>query len=501
MKNTKKILTGLLALTMVAGLSACGGGDDSTGGNGGNGGAADGGDAAEVTTTTEGTTTTQATVAVNTEGLKGDEQAVLDSVMATLPDADVENKEVKWLAHYTKNPGTDGQSKGVGLEMFEQKYGMHIKDYSTTWDTRWDDLSTYVLGGEGIDIWPGDDTANFPKGVISGMFQPVDDYIDINDAVWQNTRAGMDIFSFGGKHFSFVTQITAEQVCIYNKSTIEENGLDDPWELYEAGNWNWDTFKGMLQDFVDPENGLYGLDGWYYEKSLWTSAGATAVGNVDGHVVSMLRDPIVEKAENFGYELFQDGLIMDLSEYNWAIQPQFMGEGRELFLMWGSWGIQGAPETWMSKLDPADIGIVPVPSPAGSDPYGAATIAGYALCKGAANPEGAALFATCEIVAANSDEAKTISDRKAMDDNQWSQEVIDRINVCNDLVRQYPVFDFASGCSTDIADYTVNTSDNGLRVPFHGGSDWATEREKLADAIDSMVQEVDSQLQAKIAEF
>ena len=495
MKNTKKILTGLLALTMVAGLSACGGGDDTSGNAGGNGGNE------ETTTTTEGTTTTQATVEINTEGLKDGEQEVLEGAMAKLPDADLENKEIKWLAHYTKNPGTDGQSKSVALEMFEQKYGMHIKDYTCTYETRFDELSTYVLGGEGIDFFPGDDVYNFPKGVVSGMFQPIDDYVDLNDAIWQDTKAGMEIFNFGGKHFSFVTGITAEQICIYNKQTIEDNGLDDPWERYEAGNWNWDTFEGMLEQFVDAENGLYGLDNWFYEKSLWTSNGAVAVGNVDGHVVSMLRDAKVEEAENFGYELFQKGLTFPSAEFNWNIHPEFMANGTELFNLQGAWGIMGDPSTWACQIAPENLAVVPVPSPAGSDPYGAATIAGYALCKGAQNPEGVALYAQCDIMAGQDEGAKAIADRKSMDDNQWTQEIIDKVNECNDLVRQYPVYDFAPGCSTDIADICVNNGDSGLRVPFHGGSDWATERERIADAIETAVNDVDAELQAKIAEF
>lgn len=500
MKNTKRVLTGILALSMVAGFAACGGNDDggSTGGNAGNAGG--NGD----TTLEEATTvisTTGATVAVNTEGLKDGEQEVLENAMSQLQDVELENKEIKWLAHYTKNPGTDGQSKGVSLEMFEQKYGAHIKDYETTYENRYNDLSTYVLGGEGIDFFPGDDVYNLPKGVNSGMFQPVDDYIDMNSAIWQNTKTAMEIFNFGGKHFSLVTGVTAEQICMYNKSTIEANGLDDPWELYEAGNWNWDTFKGMLEEFCDEDNDQYGLDGWFYEKALWTSAGAVAVKSENGHVISNLKDATLEKAENFGYELFQKGLTINLEPFSWNIQPQFMGEGRELFLLWGSWGIMGDPSTWMNAIDPDDLAVVPVPSPAGSDPYCAATINGYAICKGAQNPQGAALFAECDIVANNDEGANVIADRKKMDDNHWSQEIIDRVKICDDLARQYPVYDLAPGCSTDIASYTVNDSAIGLRAPFHGTSDWATQREQLADTIELLVKEVDDELQTKIAEF
>ena len=74
------------------------------------------------------------------------------------------------------------------------------------------------------------------------MFQPVDDYIDLDSDIWSKTKTAMELMNFGVKHYEFVTDVTAEQVVIYNTQTIEENGFDDPWELYKEGKWNWDTF-------------------------------------------------------------------------------------------------------------------------------------------------------------------------------------------------------------------------------------------------------------------
>ncbi|MDE6710685.1 MAG: hypothetical protein K2J76_09390, partial [Oscillospiraceae bacterium] len=171
MNNTKKILTGVLALSMTASLAACGNDGETTSGGGGG---------ADATTTQETTTTTAVTVAVNTDTLKEGEEEVLENAMSQLRDAELENKTVKWLAHYDLNPSTNGASKSVALEMFETKYGGSIEWIPTTWNTRYDDLSTNVLGGVGVDIFPGDDVFNFPKGIISGMFQPIDNYIDMN---------------------------------------------------------------------------------------------------------------------------------------------------------------------------------------------------------------------------------------------------------------------------------------------------------------------------------
>ncbi len=488
MNSSKKIFAGLMAISMVAGLTACN--NTSDGGEGG-------GDATETTTAA---TTTAKTVAVNTEELKEEEEDTLESVMEQLQDVELENKTVKWMAHYDINPSSSGASKSVGLEMFERKYGGTIEWIPTTWNTRYDDLSTKVLGGEGVDIFPGDDVANFPKGIISGMFQPIDGYIDLNSPIWQNTKSAMDLYSFGGKHYEFVTYVTAEALVIYNKSTIEAQGLDDPWDLYEAGEWNWDTFKQMLLDFVDEDSDQWGLDGFWTEKALFLSAGVPFVSSDGQHIVNNINDATVEKAMNYQYDLFTNGLVFPREQFAWSEQPAMMGDGRQLFYIVGSWHIEADPATWATEIEPEDLGIVPVPSPADSDPWQGVKLNGYALCKGAANPQGAALFAECNALGSTDEAAVAISDRKAMDDYQWSQEIIDKNKEINELARQYPVIDLSSGCSTDIASITTDGGDQiGMRAALHG-YDWATTRESTADVLDMLVQEVDDQLQAKLAE-
>lgn len=488
MKNIKRILAGVMAISLTAALTGCGG-DDSGSGSG------------NAETTEETTTTTAKTVSVNTEELKEDEATVLDDVMTQLQDVEMENKTVKWLAHYDINPSSTGASKSVGLEMFEKKYGGSVEWVPTTWNTRFDDLSTHVLGGDGIDIFPGDDTANFPKGIVSGMFQPVDDYIDLNSAIWQNVSNAMELLNFGGKHYELITSVTAETVVLYDKSTIEAQGFDDPWELYEAGEWNWDTFKTMLLDFVDEDSSQYGLDGYWNEKALLMSAGVPFVStDASGSLVCNVNDPTVEKAMNFQYELNVNGLKFPKEQFQWNEQPQMLGEGSELFYIVGPYCVQANPDTWSICVEPENLGVVPVPSPAGSDPYQAAKLNGYALCKGAANPQGAALLAECMILGGMDERAVAISDRKAKDDYQWSDEIIDKMKQIDQLTTDYPVIDLATGCSTDIAMLTTDGGDQtGLRAAF-SGIDWATNREAIADTLIMLVDEVDQNVKAKQAE-
>lgn len=486
MKNFKKTLAGISALTLTLSMTACGGDSSSNGGSD---------SSADETTTV--TTTTAATVELNTATLAEEDAATLEEVAdKELKDVELENKTIKWLAHYDINPSTaKGDSEAVNISLFKSKYGGEIQWYSTTWDTRYSDLSTYVLGGEGIDFFPCD-TAALPKGVVSGMFQPVDDYIDLNSPLWQDVSEAMEIYNFNGKHYELVNSVTAENIVIYNKQTISEQGLDDPWELYQAGEWNWDSFEKMLEQFVDPDADQVGLDGYWNEKALLLSAGVPSVEAVDGHLVTNLYDPTIEKAMNWMYGLYNKGLVMDMSLYDWSEQPQFMGEGKELFYIIGAWAVQSNPDTWNTKIPVENLGLAPVPSPEGSDPYQAATLDGWVICKGAANPEGVALFSECTRLANTSDDAIAIADKKAKEDFQWSDELIAINKEINELARKYPVVDLATGVSTDVASLTTDGgSQIGLRAAFHG-VEWATNREEIADVVDMLVQEVDDQLTA-----
>ncbi len=483
MKKVKRILSAAMALSIVAGLTAC----DKT--------------SSDPANETEATTTTTAvTVAINDAALLDDEVEVLDQVATQLQDVELENKTIKWLAHYDINPGTEGKSKSVALELFETKYGGKVVWYPTTWEQRYTDLSSMVLGGEGIDIFPGDDTANYPKGINSGMFQPVDDYIDMNSPLWQRNAAAMELYAFGGKHYEMITNVTAECVVIYDKSTIESCGLDDPYTLWKEGNWNWDTMKEMLLEYVDEDADQWGLDGFWAEKSLFVSAGVPIIQTTPEGLKCNVNDATVEKAMNYQYDLYTNGLVFPREQFAWTTHPEFMGEGRQLLYFCGAWCIESAPETWTTTIDPANVAMVPVPSPAGSVQYQGATLDGFAICKGAQNPKGAALYAECEILEAIDENAIAIVDRKKMDDAKWSAELIATYKEINELARLNPVVDLASGCSTDIASITTDGGDTiGTRAALHG-VEWTTMREMIADTLLTLVNDVDTELKTKMAE-
>ncbi|HAM68301.1 MAG TPA: sugar ABC transporter substrate-binding protein, partial [Ruminococcus sp.] len=189
-------------------------------------------------------------IAKNDENLKGE----------------LENKTIKWMANWDINPDGTGKSTPIELQMFKDRYDGVIEYHAVDWDSRYDQLANAINGGDGIDFFPASDLDAFPKGAIKDMFVPIDDYIDFSDPLFAPVKEAADIFQWKGKHYVIVNDISGDNcVVIYNRDTIEENGLKDPAKLFAEDKWDWTAFQDALTQFVDPDNGQYGIDGWWFE--------------------------------------------------------------------------------------------------------------------------------------------------------------------------------------------------------------------------------------------
>lgn len=480
MKNYKKIAAGALAIVMTAGLTACGG--------------AGGGE--EITTTT----TTQATVEINTAELsEEDAQKVAD--VADLLTGELENKTIKWFSFYDPfHASTSGNTKALSLELFEEKYDGEIEYIQTTWNNRFNDLSTKVVSGDGIDFIAGGDLDSFPKGVTNGMFQPVDQYIDYDSELWSNVKDLNDYFELNGKHYLLATAATAGPVVYYNRQTIENFGFDDPADLLEKGEWTWDTFKQMLLDYCDVDSECYGLDGWFNEQPLMLTCGVPSVELKDGKLVHNFFDPNLERSMNFMKSLSDNGLTLDKNIFAWQTHIEFIGEGKELFYISGLYEIGSAPEIWTKTFgEPEDVMFVPLPKDPEADKYYLpAGLEGYMMCKGAQNPEGVIKFMEC-ILAANTDErTKQIARDKSVNDYGWTDEMLEMQDKITEMTAENPVYDIHAGCPTDMYNL-IDSGETGIRAAFYG-LDWPTVRDTLVDAVQIYIDEFNKEVEAMPAE-
>lgn len=468
MKN-KRISAGIAALFTVCSLAACGSGE-----------------------TPETTTVTTTGVTVNTSELSDEEKDLLNKAADEKIGGELENKTVKWMANWDINPDSTGKSKSAELTMFEEKFGGVIKYYPTTFDNQYSDLSTAILSGEGIDFFPIGALDNYINGIVNGMFQPVDEYVDFNGELWSNVKNANDQLMINGKHYSLVHSVTAGEVVIYSKKAIEERGLDDPAELLENGEWNWDTYQNMLAKFVDNDSGLYGIDGWWIEQPIYLTTGKSLISLDNGVVSSNIKSHELERAMNYIYDLNKNSYLIDKSIFGWMTNEAFIGTGEELFFPCGLWTLWRDKSLWAETFG-EDAMFVPIPKDPNTDKYYLpGSLEGYLMCKGAQNPEGVVKFLECTLTVARDEELNALNKQKIIDDYGWREDMADMMYKVNDMTRENPVFELYAGTSNDIKSL-LDTA----KTAASGGTEWNTTVETYSDTIDMLVDEINQKLAAQ----
>lgn len=465
--SVKKTLSFICALALTGSLAACSGSSEDSSGS-----------------------TTAATTAATEPKVLDEEDAQIVQNIGTGDEEILENGTVKWLSFWDLNPA-NGKPKSVELELFETKYGGKIEYIPTTYETRFSDLSTQVLGGTSPDLFPAADLDTFPGKAIAGMFDPFDDYLDFDSDLWSNgAKTLSDAHMLGGKHYVAVVSTDAGCVCIYNKRTIDENGLDDPAKLLEEGNWTWDTFKDMCVQFSDPEGGKYGFDGWWFEINLLLTTGKPVIGMENGVIKSNLMSAEMERAEEFMLNMNKDRLPLPKAEYDWVEQPQRIAEGTTLFYPCGIWALYEADLTKFGKE--GEIMFVPMPKDPNADKYYLPSgVDAYALCKAAPNPEGAAAFMNCKLLAVGDEAAQGIAEKQYREDYGWDDEMIDMWKKTKALTNENPVIDFYAGVSADVYDLVHNP----IKDASYNGKDWSSTRDTISAPVENEIAELNKTIQ------
>ncbi len=368
-----------------------------------------------------------------------------------LEDTELENKTIKWLSDWDINPDSSGKNKPMELVVFEEKYGGKIEWVQCTYENRYEKLAEMINSGEGVDFFYAGNMDAFPKGAVRGMFAPVDDYIDFSSPLWEGVQEVNDSLMWDGKHYCTVVQTVGDKVgCVYNKKTVQEAGLEDPAELYQRGEWTWDTFESMLQNFVDVDNQRYGIDGWWFEFGLMATTGVAPVTIDSGKLVNNIGDPAMERVQNFLYDLnTTDCIAIGMGDYGWEAHPEYIGEGKMLFYPVGLFTFYKESSQWKQPFGD-DAFFVPMPKdPEADEYYVPVGMEAYTFINGGANPEGVAKFLECKRFTLLDKATKSIADKQFREDYGWTDEMVEMQREMQKLADKNPFIDVSAGVSTD----------------------------------------------------
>lgn len=449
-KRYKAIVSSVLTLSMLLSLTACTTESESL-------------DTDETTTTT---TEYVRTTLETDENVQSEVERLQDQVK----DETVEvTKKIKWLAWY------EIDETSAPYELFKQVYGVPEEGdtsygddaddifsfQNVSYGNRYDTLATLIQSGDSPDLFPFE-IQNFPYSVYKNMFQPIDGIVDTTTDEWSATRDVMDKFMWGGKNYCAVTTVNSFSLLWYQRSVVEEAGLDDPYDLYKAGEWTWDTFLAMCEGFSSPEEGKYCLDGWNPENSFIATTGIPLIEITDGQLVDNMNDVRIERVMDMLTTMCTQNYRYPRHELNGhGINLSAWANGDTLFFDDGTWALESA--TWQKYIknnvfSADDVFFVPFPrDPNADDYYQMMKQDAFMLVAGAENVDGYKAVIAVNLACANDESVALASREKGKNDFGWTDEQYDLLD---EIATLSPVFDFKNGIGEDIAG--TSTAENDI---------------------------------------
>lgn len=446
--------------------------------------------------------------ACGSSGSGSSESTVSEVEKVDVEDTDAVDKipegaetELRWMGTYDLNPAA-GQDTSVEMTLFNNKGGTVVWDQVID-SEKFDKLAAALMSQKNVpDLFKYEWMA-FPCQVVKDMYQPVDSVVDFDSDLWKDTKSAADQFMLNGKHYVAPINFTVGTLMMYDYAIIENEGLDDPYELYLNGEWNWDAWTEMMDTFVSNASGdetRYGVNGWFQTQVVQQTGKTMVTYDKESNTfLSNIDDPDIERAENMLYDIGKKNLVLT----DWTGNAKnALKDGTTLFYCMGTWAMTGnnGPTT------DNDWRVVPVPSDPNTDEkYMTSDMLAYMWVKGSTKNEAVKTWYECCRIANTDPEYQENGKQKFLNANPaWTEEMYQVFLDCSST-EYNQVFDYGYGISGTLSDdnsnedgscvtrklyeFTNKTDDSGHQYT------WAELRESYAPTVNSELDAINASIQ------
>ena len=315
---------------------------------------------------TKGTTTT-------TEADNGDAVTTTTSATAAQADDVPDQTDLKKVPAELKGTKinmmiwwTEGGDDTKKAAQFLKDTGIEVKYTSQAMGKYQQNLSAMVMAQNSPDIaaiineW-------YPQPITRKLMQPISNVKgwDFKDESTYSLSL-MDQFGYKGEHYGIAVKGGTNctfHVMFFNKSILRKCGVkEDPYKLWKAGNWNWDTFLEIAQKCTKPNDGLYGLTN-VGQYTWMLSANQDFVKSTKAGLKNNIKASEVLDAWNWNWDLINTYKVVDTS---FTAEVPFY-QGKAAMLGAGSYMMQAEASrtNYVPQQMKDDWSVVPFPSPKG----------------------------------------------------------------------------------------------------------------------------------------
>ncbi len=339
-KNMKKLLALGLSVSMMAGLTACGGSGDSAqtpAANAGSEAQAPAQDAADDTANAE---TDADAPAPSSQG----------------------HRVIKvgcWYPHYydsthtsiDDNPSYDdpdeAQTQFDNLKAVEEKYDVEIEFVNLTFDGVKESINTSILAGQpDCDIYEVDLQFGIPaalNGFATNLEEvlPADADVVSDHEVFSKVDLGTGDGTYLFRSVTGSSQLEDTYMLAYNKQMLDEAGLDDPNALYEKGEWTWDKWREYMLALTQDTDGdgvtdVYGYGGVWtvlFSNLLMSNGAGVAMGPTES-----FSSPACAEVLDYIYNMYNvDHIARPWNEEDWDSNQNAYMDGKVAFFIDAAW--------------------------------------------------------------------------------------------------------------------------------------------------------------------
>ena len=469
MKSFKRIFAGLMAGVTALSFAACSA-DSSTG-----------------TSNSDGSnnSATETTIDDDIEN-----PVDVDNISIDAGD-EVEPAELIYLGCYDIT--TAGDVKPA-YKYFSSNYDCTIKCTIVSSLQILEKLTTAISSGDSPDLVDYADNT-FPLIMSKNMYTPLDEYMDLTAPQWAGLEQYINNYRWNGNNYYYPWAYNVSPYfLIYNRALYEELGIDDPKELYDEGNWTWDTFTDCVRKFIDSDvdgqrTGLYGAMA-YSAQSFINSTGTPLISvGEDGKLVGNFDNANVDRAANFMQNLKKEGLASFQEGYI-DVDTIPIKEGTAAFQGMGEWIISGYARD-MTKDDSLDYFFVPYPrDPSADDYYYSMTTFGYLVPAGSKYAKQASVFINCCRLSNTDEELKKTTKESIMKNKKYTDEMYDFIMSFKEINNFKAVVDEPYGLDETTGQIIKDILGNTLfdiQKENYSGQSWTQMREANLGAINKQL--------------
>lgn len=367
---------------------------------------------------------------------------------------------------------------------------------------------------------------SFPHGISRNMYTPLDSYIDLDSELWVDMKDIAEQFAYNGKHYYYPYTLSSNFALNYNRVVLKEYGLQDPMDLYNDGNWTWDTFEELLKSWCDisPDHtGYTGVGG----MSFVSTTGVKLIEVKGNEIINNVKNENVHRCMEFLERLNREELIGT----GYIDPSDAFTDGKLLFLgMEPTWTYSDACESLFKQNVEYDMAFVPFPRDPSSDTYFIAYDSfGYMVPSGSKNIKGAVDWINMNRIIKTDPENIASEKAKATDSGtkyypkcpeckySYIENNTDELNICPECstarrVRfnayyseeQYDllqdmitpengkfsmIFDNLNGFNSDFANLFQGNEESLLDGPLYNGASFTQLRESSYIAIETMLED------------